>query len=63
MALPPRRIIVYRNPPPNILDWSYYIVEPWDDIDYVIFNMKKQGIHQYSTYDLGPRHDNYSSEY
>lgn len=58
-----RYIVLWRKPAPDNLDWDFYVCEDTEGVERVIDQIKKQGVHQYRTYELGEKFPDLSSEY
>ena len=62
MANPERHITVWRKVE-SVLDWDFLFTETHEDAARVVNNLKAGGVHQFSTYSLGPKVDDLSSEF
>ncbi len=59
-----RYITTWRKPPPeNILEWNHHVSEDIEEAKRVVENIKKTGVHQYHTYELGDMLPDLSSTY
>ena len=58
-----RYIAIWRNPAPGNLDWDHYVSEDRKEAERVVVTIKIRGVHQFSTYAIGDRLPDLSSEY
>jgi hypothetical protein len=59
-----RYITLWRKAPPNsVLEWDFYPSDSLDEVEKLVANIKKQGVHQYHTYPIGDMIAEHSSEY
>ena len=49
--------------PDNVLEWDQHFSDHIDDARQVVANLKKRGVKQFSTYPIGERVADLSSEY
>ena len=58
-----RCITVWRKLAPNNLDWDHYVSDSREDAEITIANLRAKGVRQFSTYPIGDRLPDLSSEY
>lgn len=58
-----RCVTLWRKADGNMLDWDFYVSESLEEAARVVANIREQGVLQYSTYPIGERVADMSSEY
>lgn len=59
-----RYIVLWRKAEEGkMLEWDFHTCESRDEVDEVVGNLKRRGVHQYATYELGAKLPDCSSAY
>lgn len=55
-----RHITLWRKTGEQCLDWDFHVSDFPDELPRLIENLKKRGVVQYTTYELGPQIDEHT---
>lgn len=58
-----RYITTWRKPAPDQIDWDFHVSDSLEEVNKVVENILKQGVHQYHTWPIGEMVTELSSEY